>query len=250
VYLRCEENEMPNINKFNSTLNIAPDGTEVFPVDSPFDPNRVIYNNPADTGLGQDKERVDAIRRNFQGGLFNTGHRNAEGDWVTGGFQVTGDPATDGPFAGRYVTPVLPEGMWASENAGGDPNGNNGPAQNEQAPVFTNRDAMNLAYRDLLNIDHTEVAGERGGNADLIQRIMGVVGPSGLGNGIPWLPHHKDRDWGIERLDEAYDPAFLQVVQGYLSGGSPSSGQGDGMGPDTDGVGSSTGGGAETAGGG
>ena len=46
---------MPNINKFNSTLNIAPDGTEVFPVDSPFDPNRVIYNNGADPGLGQDK---------------------------------------------------------------------------------------------------------------------------------------------------------------------------------------------------
>jgi hypothetical protein len=104
-----------------------------------------------------------------------------------------------------------------------------------QAPVFTNRDAMNLAYRDLLNIDHTDVAGDRGGTADLIQRIMGVVGPSGLGNGIPWLPENAGRDWGIERLDEAYDPAFMQVVQGYLSGGpGPSSDSNSASAPGTD----------------
>ena len=108
---------MPPVDRF------APNGTPVFKAESVFDPNSVIYSNVADnSGLGLDDEDQQAFRETFQGGLFNPGVTLKDGTFLQGGMQVHDEKIAEGPFKGRYTSPMLQTGLFVSGDLqDGDP---------------------------------------------------------------------------------------------------------------------------------
>lgn len=97
-------------------------GMPIYKAEDQFDPNSVIYSNPSDAQMGLSDEEVQDFRRTYQGGLFNPGHENAAGDFIQGGYQVHDTPLTEGPYRGRYMTPVIGEGVYQPDPEGVHPN--------------------------------------------------------------------------------------------------------------------------------
>ena len=89
-------------------------GQELYKIPGLLDPSLPVQQ-PVDTGTFLDldddqKARLQAATSSFAGGLLNPA-----------GYQVRSEPVADGPFKGRYFTPLMPSGYVATEEGGGDP---------------------------------------------------------------------------------------------------------------------------------
>lgn len=96
-------------------------GQELYKIPGLLDPSLPVQQ-PVDTGTFLDldddqKARLQSATGTFAGGLLNPE-----------GYQVRSDPVADGPFEGRYFTPLNPSGYYAAEEGGGDPNAYQTPA--------------------------------------------------------------------------------------------------------------------------
>ena len=96
-------------------------GMPIYKAEDQFDPDKVIYSNPSDAQMGLSEQEVQDFRRTFQGGIFNPGHTNAAGDFIQGGYQVHDEALTEGPYRGRYMTPVIGEGVYQPDPEGVHP---------------------------------------------------------------------------------------------------------------------------------
>ena len=202
--------------------NVTADGNVVWKFAPKLDPLGVLISNPADTGLDVD----EGFLNNFQGGLFNPGYWTEDGNFEQGGYQVgiKKDPET-GLFT--TINPNTATGKWATAEGGGNTASGPKPAEPAGEIGITNRQALELSYAPWLGLDPMETAGELGHNAEIIQRVLGINADAYGGTGEAWMPRvGPDGTYGPDTLEEAYDPAFVKVVQGMLQSASPSSGQG------------------------
>jgi hypothetical protein len=112
-------------------------GQELYKIPGLLDPSLPVQQ-PVDTGTFLDldddqKARLHSATGSFAGGLLNPA-----------GYQVRSEPVADGPFKGRYMTPLMPSGYVATEEGGGDPNAYQTPTPVEEGGngAFTLMDLM------------------------------------------------------------------------------------------------------------